>query len=297
MSELSERESVLVNFRPTKGLRECVYRCGTTDALANVVGDESLTPDERIFLHSITLNMDLRSKREVDLEKAAIWTSDAPGGPFQVMDGIEACAQASSSSSFPPRAVVHCDLMSNVFRYIDTEWLKNGVNVSEAHEVRMKRCFSAIKERGGLSSLYQAILEANHEKLADILKIITMNLESNGKVIINCTQGKDRTGLLSMLLQSSVGVGESDIVDDFHASHKFDQSRRGSAAMQLAAARFKIDSSVLSGAPPEVMETTLAYLDEKYGSVVGFLNAIGFDQQWRDRLVSALDTSSNGDGN
>lgn len=287
-----ERECALVNFRPAKGLRERVYRCGTTDALASVVDSppNTLTTEERIFLHDITLNIDLRSKGEVDLDKAATWTSRAPGGPFDVVQGLE---NVNDSCCCAGRTVIHCDLISNVFKYIDAEWL-NDVDPIELkdHGSAMRHRMSAITNNGGLAALFQVILEANHDKLNCILKIITVNLEKkNAKIIVNCTQGKDRTGLVTMLLQSAVGVEEKDIVSDFFESHGFDQSRRGSAAMQAAAERFKIDANVLSGAPPEVMERTLAFLAKTYGSVCpGFLDEIGFEESWRTRLVTALDS-------
>jgi len=285
------RESVLGNFRPARGLRDRVYRCGTTDDLATVLEDngDELSESERIFLYDITLNVDLRSKKEVDFGKSSIWTSLAPGGSFQVVKSIE---NLNERNALPTRTVVHCDLISNVFRYIDTEWLSD-LDPDELQDpgAAMKHRMTAVKDNGGLSGLFQVIVESNHEKLDSILKVITVNLENNGKVIVNCTQGKDRTGLLTMLLQSAAGVVEKDIVADFAESHGFDRSRQGSAAMQAVAERFKIDTSVLSGAPPEVMEATLAFLDTKYGSVCpGFLNEIGFDEAWRCRLVAALDT-------
>lgn len=290
MTDSDERECVLVNFRPARGLKERVYRCGTTDALATTVMKNPstlmLTESEHIFLHDITLNIDLRSKREVDMDKVAIWTTCAPGGSFEVIQGLESAEEKCKSQ----RAVVHCDLISNVFRHIDSQWL-SGVDPSllEDHGTAMRHRMNAISSNGGLSALFQVILEANHEKLGSILKVITKNLEQNGKVLVNCTQGKDRTGLMTMLLQAAAGVDKEDIVADFAESHVFDQSRRGSAAMQAAAERFKIDARVLSGARPEVMEATLAFLSSKYGSVCpGFLNEIGFDESWRCRLEAAL---------
>lgn len=288
------RECVLVNFRSARGLNERVYRCGTTDNLATVVESPCTAwmKSERIILHDITLSVDLRSKQEVDLEKAEFWTNRAAGGSFKVVEGPENALQTNvNKMSVPTRAVVRCNLISNVFHYIDTQWLSD-VESSELQDYAsaMGHRMNAIKEHGGLVGLFQVILEANHHELGLILKLITVNLEQNGKVIVNCTQGKDRTGLVIMLLQSAAGVEEEDIVADFAESHRFDQSRRGSAAMQAAAERLKMDTSVLSGAPPQVMEETLAFLSREYGSVSpSFLNEIGFDESWRKRLIAGVE--------
>ena len=187
--------------------------------------------------------------------------------------------------------MVRCDVMSNVFQYIDTHWLAGSFDSNGDYSAAMNHRMKAIQQHGGLSGLFQAILQANHETFGDILKLITVNLEQNGTVIVNCTQGKDRTGLVIMLLQSVANVDDEDIVADFCESRKFDQSRRGSAAMEAAAEKFKMDVSILSGAPPEVMEETLSFLSKTHGSVHKFLDEIGYDASWRKRLRTALDSN------
>lgn len=133
------------------------------------------------------------------------------------------------------------------------------------------------------------MLEASTHGIVTALRAITMNLEQKGKVAINCSQGKDRTGIVVMLLQSALGVSDDKIVADFVESESSEQSKQGSAAMDAAEARMKIDRQVLAGAPPEVMEATLACLRKKYGSVSpGYLDDIGFDESWRSRLLAAL---------
>ena len=44
--------------------------------------------------------------------------------------------------------------------------------------------------------------------------------------LYHCTAGKDRTGLLSMLLLSTVGVSDTDILADFELSNEYRASRR-----------------------------------------------------------------------
>ncbi|MCP3987964.1 MAG: tyrosine-protein phosphatase [Actinomycetia bacterium] len=47
-----------------------------------------------------------------------------------------------------------------------------------------------------------------------------------GPALFHCTAGKDRTGLLSMLVLGTVGVSDDDIISDFVLSNKYRASRR-----------------------------------------------------------------------
>jgi hypothetical protein len=89
-----------------------------------------------------------------------------------------------------------------------------------------------------------------------------------------------------MLLQSLLGISDGIIVDDYFISN---QMRKGSAAADSIRRKGRLDRTFFSGTSPEAMETTLLFLRSKYGSVSpGYLDQIGFDERWRQRLVVAL---------
>ena len=134
-------------------------------------------------------------------------------------------------------------------------------------------------------------------------------------VVIHCVQGKDRTGLLVMLCQSILGVPDGEIVECYSRSEEAFPSRSSpstsssSATVASAAAdggesgdggnpgtgnepapkRGKLDRRVFSGAPPHVMLKTLEWIRSRYGSVLGYLDDIGFDRSWRERFVAGFD--------
>ena len=100
-----------------------------------------------------------------------------------------------------------------------------------------------------------------------------------------------------MLCQSIIGLDENIIIQDYAESDKYKkqlaaEDRDGSAAGDLMVKKNekgKLDRSIFSGAPAKVMKQTLQYIQSKYGSVLGYLDAIGFDSEWRLRFTSALD--------
>jgi hypothetical protein len=147
--------------------------------------------------------------------------------------------------------------------------------------------------------------------------------ESNypGGVLFHCAQGKDRTGILAMLLTfalygDSVAVEERAVReyaaseslllekgindyknDDGKSNSRSDDDKiRLSRSLQLAEQKAEIkndlnkgqnlaDIKSLKGSPPEALRDTLARLRESYGgSILGYLDDIGFTSNYRKRL-------------
>ena len=103
-----------------------------------------------------------------------------------------------------------------------------------------------------------------------------------------------------MLCQSILGLTEERIVEDYHLSSlaNFQKHKRdGSAAgytLSKTKIKGKLDLSVFSGAPKEATIQTLAMIKSNYGSVnPGYLNAIGFDEDWRRCFTSAISKQTN----
>lgn len=91
----------------------------------------------------------------------------------------------------------------------------------------------------------------------------------NGCILFHCAAGKDRTGVVSMLLLGLVGVSRQDIITnyeqtftnlrykkDFHLFDKFNDEHR------------KLMYSL-----PEYMEPSLDYIEKTYGNVEAYLLA------------------------
>jgi protein-tyrosine phosphatase len=91
--------------------------------------------------------------------------------------------------------------------------------------------------------------------------------------IIHCTAGKDRTGMASAILLRVLGVEEELVLDDYELSaiyyteRQIEHRRAKLEAQGLDPDRFR----ALFGAPRSAMASLLATLDERYGSVEGYL--------------------------
>lgn len=97
-----------------------------------------------------------------------------------------------------------------------------------------------------------------------------------------------------MLLQSLLGVSDDEIIEDYFLSNasfqkKKEESSAAAAAATSASSKGKLDRTIFSGTNRNAMVATLAFLRSKYGSVSpGYLDQIGFNEQWRRRLIAVL---------
>jgi len=138
-----------------------------------------------------------------------------------------------------------------------------------------------------LAALYCQILETCQEQMQQVLQFMA----SGGifPCMVHCTIGKDRTGLIIALLLSICNVPASTIVSDYALSEQYVAPFFDLRRAQLAQDGSDIQSlEWLTTALPETMLTTLAYLDERYGSVQAYLRAIGINDMQMEYLRNSL---------
>jgi protein-tyrosine phosphatase len=139
-----------------------------------------------------------------------------------------------------------------------------------------------------LPDVYRMILEQRQEQLRQALA--TLAAPGGFPAIVHCTAGKDRTGLIVALLLGLVGVPAVTIVEDYALSSQYlvgtylEEARQRAANNGIAWEWFQ--HQVIC--PPEFMQTTLQYLDERHGGIVAYVQSIGLSQEQCERLRHAL---------
>jgi Tyrosine phosphatase family len=88
------------------------------------------------------------------------------------------------------------------------------------------------------------------------MQVISSTLEQKRPLMFYCKAGKDRTGLLAMLLLSVAGASDDQIIEDYFHSDQHGQTALGNLAGRRDLQ--KLDKEKFSRAPREVMEGTLA---------------------------------------
>lgn len=99
-------------------------------------------------------------------------------------------------------------------------------------------------------------------------------------VLVHCTAGKDRTGLVVALALEAAGVDRTAVVADYTQSAlNLDGAWIDEAMSAMVSGGVPISPALLEaigGSPDHAMTRLLAGIDDQYGSVVGYLLAHGF---------------------
>jgi protein-tyrosine phosphatase len=91
-------------------------------------------------------------------------------------------------------------------------------------------------------------------------------------LVVHCTAGKDRTGLVVALLLGLAGVADEQIAEDYALSAGYLEPRL--AEIRARYLREGRDPSRLES-PAPVMRSTLAHLHARYGGIPSYLRHIG----------------------
>ncbi len=128
--------------------------------------------------------------------------------------------------------------------------------------------------------LYIGLLDNGKE---DFYKIFKLILENDGLILFSCTAGKDRTGVLAMLILQLANVSDEIIVKDYGVSYgnlkKFVEKRKN----YLIGTDIKIPMYFLES-NEEDMKKTLETFHEKYTDAKEYLLEVGLTEEELDVL-------------
>jgi protein-tyrosine phosphatase len=144
---------------------------------------------------------------------------------------------------------------------------------------------------GGADNLIEDYLrqvEVNADSIIATLQL--MADPANRPVIIHCTAGKDRTGIVVAVLLSILGVDDDDIVADYHAT----TINMAPIVASIRAANVYRDNGLASApqwifdSEPETMRAFLSELEVRYGSAEGWALAKGLGAETIAALRESL---------
>lgn len=149
--------------------------------------------------------------------------------------------------------------------YPDVAWL----NVPMNDRVRGSRYSSEFPP--SMWQLYEWLLDDGGDSFRLIFRTI---LQARGCVLIHCIGGKDRTGVVSMLLLSLAGVDDDTVAGDYALTERAMKEIFPLQQTEMESRGLVVPPYVLQS-PPENMVKTLAHLRDVYGSAEGYLARIG----------------------
>ena len=140
-----------------------------------------------------------------------------------------------------------------------------------------------------LNDIYRVIVDTRQSQLVAVIDALTT--ADALPAVINCTAGKDRTGIVVALVLSLIGVQRDAIVADFAASSDLlRRSPLGDEVRARIAARGgdPAHAERLLISPPEHMVQILAYIDEAYGGPAVMLIRSGLAAERIEALRALL---------
>jgi protein-tyrosine phosphatase len=135
-----------------------------------------------------------------------------------------------------------------------------------------------------MAGLYVSLLDGSRERLREVFEELAA---AEGTRLFNCAAGKDRTGVVAMLLLELAGVEDEAIVADYasSASNMAALFERQSAALRVRG--ILLPPHILESRP-EDMRAALGHLRGAYGTAEAYLLSSGLGSRAIDRLRGLL---------
>lgn len=141
-----------------------------------------------------------------------------------------------------------------------------------------------------LSTLYRRIVTQHAEVVARAIRELLATEDT--PVLVHCTAGKDRTGIVVALALLAVGVDRGLVVDDYARS---EDNLSGEWLENMIAIIVQHGGTetpelrvLMGGSPGEVLHSVLDELEAEHGSVRQYLLKAGLTLDELDRLHDAL---------
>lgn len=134
-----------------------------------------------------------------------------------------------------------------------------------------------------MSELYISLLKHDQYALCEVLR----TLLSPGCVLFHCTAGKDRTGVVSMLLLKLAGVPDDIVVRDYAVTAQYMGAEFTAQRAQLQSWGYTVPDNAFDSRPAE-MERTLDTFMRCYGGARAYLLQAGLEGKVCDALQAKL---------
>ena len=134
-----------------------------------------------------------------------------------------------------------------------------------------------------LKEMYSSLLV---ESSGMILKIMNKMAETEGCILFHCSAGKDRTGVISMLLLDLAGVDHELIARDYAVSSMNLNPYMQQQLEYLKAHGISNAEALLSSSSRQIMGT-LNFIERNFGSTENYLYRIGMSEDQISKLKAS----------
>ncbi len=140
-----------------------------------------------------------------------------------------------------------------------------------------------VMQKRGLVGLGVDTLDYSTSEIRDVFNVLAD--ENKYPVMVHCTQGKDRTGLIVLLVLMLCGVGHDAIQEDYMRSEKellVEKEERLREILRIGL------SEDFAGCPEEFVKTVTKHVQETFGGIEKYLTNIGVDGEAQKRVRGSM---------
>lgn len=160
------------------------------------------------------------------------------------------------------------DKVKNNFEYKQISLAKQEFGDREIKEI--------IQRKISVGKSYRDLID-NHEAVKKILELI---INSEDSVIFHCQEGKDRTGIIAMILYGLLNVDQIDIIADYEVSSAY--------LGYISDYGQDEEYSVFRITNPYYMKEAYEYVVDEYGSFENYIEKLNVDRKLIDKLKKKM---------
>ncbi len=137
---------------------------------------------------------------------------------------------------------------------------------------------------GNMSEMYVQLVENSKPTLAAVLRKLA---ECGGCALYHCTAGKDRTGVMTMLLLTLAGVDIDTVVADYSITEEYMQPVFTQQKKMIQAAGIEVPDFVFQS-KPAFMRKLIKYIEQQYHTTENYLLQAGLNEPVIEKLRHKL---------
>ncbi|MDE7076615.1 MAG: tyrosine-protein phosphatase [Clostridia bacterium] len=128
-----------------------------------------------------------------------------------------------------------------------------------------------------MEQMYRSILlsEEPRQHLKSLLRLV---IDNDGTILWHCSSGKDRAGIVAMLIESLLGVSEEVILADYMASSRFLRGKflRNKFGLALVPCAFRLKKllKAFMDVKPQFLTSAMNAVKEQYGSINNYCKQV-----------------------
>ncbi|MDD2534618.1 MAG: tyrosine-protein phosphatase [Eubacteriales bacterium] len=177
------------------------------------------------------------------------------------------------------RSRIECKLAPNPFANVESvHYINIPLGFDDIHDdASLEELNNAVP---GLANFYLYILQEKHYQIREIFELMIDRLPHT--TLFHCVVGKDRTGVIAMLLLSLAGVSKGDVITNYEVTYSHVSQNP----------RFQ---DALKSAPTEIMQSKPEFILPAYdlilhqhGGAANYLTSIGLTSAQIAKLKAQL---------